>query len=211
MRKIGTSSRIPVFPKPDPQSRDKKRRARTSHGLADGPPVHGGDQSVAEFSPSLTSVSPRPGRVRTTEALDRSLSYDAHSTLSPVSSVSVLSWSSDQPLPLPLTPSREHGRSNRSRNTGVTVSLLSPATGPTDLVARTRTGGGGSRLSSLHPDIAAVRWTESFLRREGKRCFRYNFIRYLLSQTSRPRGRRSRPTLSILANHPTSRWQIRSI
>lgn len=159
----------------------------THHGktraLADTPLVWGDDRSHAESSPPTTPVWLQSIPARTAKVLEQSPLYGTDSTSSPSPTVSMLSRASDQPLSarrLPLTPTRELGRSNH--NPSVT------ARGPLQLSTRARMEpelrpageGYGSRTSDLHPDLAAIRWSDSRLKRTGDRFSNGFIIRCLL-------------------------------
>ena len=66
-------------------------------------------------------------------------------------------------LPICLKP----GRSKRSHHTGLTVSLPSPTKSHGTPGPRPDLGGGGPRISHLHPDLIAIRQAESGLSKKG--------------------------------------------
>lgn len=135
------------------------------HSPADGSPIWEDDQCFAGSSPPVTPVRLQLEYARTGKTLDHPLWYDMCSTLSPVSTVSTLPQTLDQSLSThdrSLMPSRETRHLNCHCNyTCDLPALLSPPS------KSLRTPCNEPSISNLHPDLAAVNWTESCLSKKG--------------------------------------------
>lgn len=156
MRKISTSTYtvFPCSPNLTPSlSRDGERR--TSRGSTNGSPAWGGVRSFPGPSPSMSSVRPQYDRTPTANVLDSPLSHSTEETHSPTASLLLLA--SDQPLPArnsPFVPRRPE-RTGRGAPS-VTAPPLPPQSHRTP-----------ENWSTLHPELAAIRWNESSLSKKG--------------------------------------------
>ena len=132
-------------------------------GLTEQSPAWWDDRRFPESSPSTISVRPQCVDRQRTDVLDHSSSRDMHSTQSPGSSVSTLPQTSDQLFfghSPPLTPGREPRRANHNH-----LPRLDTPPAPTNEPRRAPDNGPGT--PNLHPDLAAVRCTESRLSKKG--------------------------------------------
>lgn len=138
-------------------------------------------------SPSTTSIRLQPERPQKAKVSDHP-PCATHRPASPCSVVPVLFCESDHPLstrdPI-LTPSREHRRSNRNRDTGLALSLSpSPNMSHRSPGLRPAHEGDGPRTSDLHPDLATIRWVQSKLSKKGNWAPVECEFRYSSSQIS---------------------------